>query len=191
MAAMDASPVRTSVRTAVRYVRMHPTHVLLALALLYIAASSECASCAVGLVSLVWWHSYYLRETIKYTLMMQVAYFCVQWMWTAARWIWAVSAELCCLCRRKTAGARLRESLARNGCRSVEWQCGSIWTPDASPAFRTAMASDTIQRDAAGVVWRRAMCSERAAIEIFNYDDTPPQSRHPTPAQDLEHMHVA
>ena len=75
--------------------------------------------------------------------------------------------------------------------RSVEWQCGSIWTPDATPAFRTAMASDTIQRDAAGVVWRRAMCSERAAIEIFNYDDTPPQSRHPTPAQDLEHMHVA
>ena len=123
----------------------------------------------------VWWNSWYLRESVKYCITAQIAYAITCYLRDAVTVGFTLARECLCMCRRRPAADRLRASLRR----SIQWDDDSIWIPDAE--FDQHSSCSHVQRDASGVTWRRVMSGNRASVPVFNFEDTPPQSRHPTP----------
>ena len=172
----------------IKYVREHPRRALVFLVLLCIVLK-VCtrywhAFVHSWLIQEVWRHTYAIRQAIQYSMVAQLTWLVTLEILVFAGVALACLRELCSACKRQRSWARLRASLARNGQKTVEWNDHSVWTPDASLSYE--QVSETVQRDNAGVTWRKAMSGKRSLVLIFNAADTPPQSRHPTPQTDLQ-----
>ena len=175
-------------RQTIKYVREHPRRALvfLALALVFLAFAMQYWHAFVHswLIQEVWWLTYAIRQAMQYSMVIQLTWFVTLEVLVFCGVALACLRELCSACKRQPSGARLRQRLARMGEKSVECHDHSVWTPDAALSY--APVSETVQRDNAGMTWRKAMSAKRSLVPIVNAADTPPQSRHPTPQTDLQ-----
>ena len=167
------------VRQVLRHCKEHPSHAALGLLLLLLLLRLAHTCVLSDAFQTVWWNSWHLRESVKYCITAQIAYAITCYLRDSVKVGFTICRECLCMCRRRPAAERLRSSLGDRQRRSVQWNDNSVWIPDAN--FDNHSVSSRVQRDASGVTWRRVMGGNRASVPVFNFEDTPPQSRHPTP----------
>ena len=168
------------VRQVLRHCKEHPSHAALGLLLLLLLLRLAHTCVLSDAFQTVWWNSWHLRESVKYCITAQIAYAISCYLRDAVKVGFTICRECLCMCRRRPAAERLRSSLGDRQRRSVQWNDNSVWIPDAN--FDNHSVSSRVQRDASGVTWRRVMGGDRATVPVFNFEDTPPHSRHPTPS---------
>ena len=176
---MASSTPNIVARHILRHCKAHPSHAVLGLMLATMAARLIHTCVLSDAFQQVWWNSWYLRESVKYCITAQIAYAITCYLHDAVTVGFTLARECLCMCRRRPAADRLRASLGDRQRRSIQWDDNSVWIPDAD--FDQHSLSSHVQRDASGVTWRRVMGGNRASVPVFNFEDTPPQSRHPTP----------
>lgn len=144
----------------------------------------------------IWWRTWYIRDMLVYSFTCSAVWSMHAWVVSAVKGLCKFvqhgpsgNSTFCRLCRKRSKFDRLEARTEAMGIHTVRWHDDAglqgLWRKNTSILPHPSPHHIPDPRHPGHLSWKKMMSEPRGSDEIFEYEETPPPSHHPTPAFDV------